>query len=122
MGSFIKTYDRVKDGRNAILALKRQCEGTSAVQTRKSLAYAKISSARYNGQKRGFTFDTYVQIHPSAHNTLAELNEPVPETKKVTDFLAAVLMILVLPMPRIWFLLMLQNSMIFRLVSSISRL
>ena len=88
--SFIKTYDRVKDGRSAVLALKRQCEGTSAVQTRKSLAYAKISSARYNGQKRGFTFDTYVQIHQSAHNTLAELNEPVPETKKVTDFLAGI--------------------------------
>mmetsp|Transcript_680 Transcript_680/g.982 ORF Transcript_680/g.982 Transcript_680/m.982 type:complete len:243 (-) Transcript_680:729-1457(-) len=88
--SFIKTYDRAKDGRNAILALKRQCEGTSAVQTRKSLAYAKISSARYNGQKRGFTFDTYVQIHQSAHNTLAELNEPVPETKKVTGFLAGI--------------------------------
>ena len=88
--SFIKTYDRVKDGRNAILALNRQCEGTSAVQTRKSLAYAKISSARYNGQKRGFTFDTYVQIHQSAHKALAELNEPVPETKKVTDFLAGI--------------------------------
>lgn len=88
--SFVKAFDRAKDGRGAVLALKRQCEGTSAVQSRKAAAYARIASARYTGQKRGFTFDTYVELHQSAHNTLAELNEPVPETKKVTDFLAGI--------------------------------
>jgi len=31
-----------------------------------------------------------VEIHQAAHNTLAELNEAVPETKKVTDFLAGI--------------------------------
>ena len=88
--SFIKTFDHQKDGRNAVLTLKRQCEGTSAIQTRKASAYAKISSAKYSGQKRNFTFDQYVEIHQAAYNTLAELDEGVPETKKVTDFLAGI--------------------------------
>mmetsp|Transcript_687 Transcript_687/g.1003 ORF Transcript_687/g.1003 Transcript_687/m.1003 type:complete len:475 (+) Transcript_687:126-1550(+) len=88
--SFVKAFDKTKDGRNAVLTLKRQCEGTSAIQTRKAAAYARIASARYNGQKRGFTFDTYVELHQTAYNTLSELNEAVPETKKVTDFLAGI--------------------------------
>jgi hypothetical protein len=87
--SFVKTFDRTKDGRNAVLSLKRQCEGTSAIQMQKA-AYARIASARFNGQKRGFTFDTYVELHQTAYNTLSELNEAVPETKKVTDFLAGI--------------------------------
>jgi hypothetical protein len=87
---FVKAFYRAKDGRGAILALKRQCEGTSAVQSCNAAAYARIALAHYNGQKRGFTFDTYVHLHQSAHNTLSELNEPVPETKKVTDFLAGI--------------------------------
>jgi len=88
--TFIKAFDRYKDGRNAVLTLKRQCEGTSAVQTRKASAYAKIASAKYSGQKRNFTFDQYVEIHQAAYNTLADLEEAVPETKKVKDFLAGI--------------------------------
>jgi len=88
--SFIKTFDRTKNGRGAVMALRRQCEGTSAIQSRKAAAYAKITSARYSGQKKSFTFDNYVKIHQGAHNTLADLGEAVPETKKVTDFLAGI--------------------------------
>jgi hypothetical protein len=88
--NFIKAFDRTKNGRGAVLALRRQCEGTSAVQSRKAAAYAKIATARYNGQKRTFTFDNYVEVHQGAHNTLLDLNEPGSETKKVTDFLAGI--------------------------------
>jgi hypothetical protein len=31
-----------------------------------------------------------VEVHQGAHNTLLDLNEPVPETKKVADFLAGI--------------------------------
>jgi len=88
--SFIKGLDRTKNGRDAILTLRRQCEGTLAIQSRKAMAYAKIASAHYSGYKKTFTFDSYVEMHQNAHNTLAELNETVPETKKVTDFLAGI--------------------------------
>jgi hypothetical protein len=86
--SFIKTFDRLKDGGNAVLTLRRQCEGTSVIQTRKASTYAKIALAKYSGQRRNFTFDQYVEIHQAAYNTLAELDEAVSETKKVADFLA----------------------------------
>ena len=72
--SFIKAFDRQKDGRNAVLTLCCQCEGTSAIQTRKASAYAKISLAKYNGQRRNFTFDQYVEVHQAAYNTLSELD------------------------------------------------
>jgi hypothetical protein len=88
--SFIKAFDQTKNGRGAVLALRHQCEGTLAVQSRKASAYAKIAYACSSGQKRTFTFDSYVEIHQEAHNTLADLDEPVPETKKVTDFLAGI--------------------------------
>jgi hypothetical protein len=88
--NFIKTFDRLKNSRGAVLALRRQCEGTSAIQSRQAAAYAKIATAKYNGQKCTFTFDNYVEVHQGAHNTLLDLNEPVPETKKVTDFLAGI--------------------------------
>ena len=88
--TFIKTFDRQRDGRSALLALKRQCEGTAAKQTRKAAAYAKIATAKYSGQSKRFTLDQYIQIHQSAHNTLADLEEPIAETKKVSDFLAGI--------------------------------
>jgi predicted acylesterase/phospholipase RssA len=88
--SFIKSHDRTKNGRAAVLALRRQCEGTSAVQSRKASAYAKIVAARYTGHRKTFTFDNYVEAHQAAYNTLADLGEAVPETKKVTDFLAGI--------------------------------
>jgi len=88
--TFIKSFDRQCDGRSALLALKRQCEGTAAKQTRKTAAYAKITTAKYSGQSKHFTLDQYIQIHQSAQNTLADLEEPVAETKKVSDFLAGI--------------------------------
>jgi hypothetical protein len=88
--SFVKAFDRARNGREAVLTLRRQCEGTSAIQSRKAAAYAKIVTARYSGHKKAFTFDHYVEMHQNAHNTLAELDEAVPETKKVTDFLAGI--------------------------------
>ena len=88
--SFIKQYDMAKDGRNAVLSLKRQCEGISAKQTRKAAAYAQIAAARFTGNSKRFTFDQYVEIHQTAYNTLMELNEVIPETKRVNDFLAGI--------------------------------
>jgi len=81
--SFIKAHDRTKNGRAAVLALRRQCEGTSAVQSRKASAYAKIAAARYTGHRKTFTFDNYVEAHQAAHNTLADLGEAVPELSLV---------------------------------------
>ncbi len=88
--SFIKKFDKLKDGRRAVLALKAQAEGTSAKLTRKQAAYASIASSAYLGPRKGFTFESYVTLHQSAHNELLDLDEPVSESKKVTDFLKGI--------------------------------
>ncbi|KAI2502036.1 hypothetical protein MHU86_12439 [Fragilaria crotonensis] len=88
--SFVKRFDRAKDGRSAVLALKAQAEGTSAKLTRKQTAYASIASSAYLGPRKGFTFANYVTLHQAAHNELFDLDEPVSESKKVTDFLKGI--------------------------------
>jgi hypothetical protein len=88
--SFVKRFDKNMDGRAAILALRRQCEGKTSVKTRKNKAYASIASSTYRGIRKQFTFAQYVAIHQAAHNELDDCNEPIPETKKVSDFLAGI--------------------------------
>jgi hypothetical protein len=89
--AFIKKFDKSKNGRGALMALKKQAEGNSAKRTRKAKAYASLAQARYRGERRSFDFSNYVQIHQDAHNELLELEEPVPATKKVQDFLSGIL-------------------------------
>ena len=88
--SFIRRFDQSKNGRAAVLAIKTQAEGRAAEDTRKQRAYAMIATARYAGPRRNWTFQSYVQRHQEAHNELLILQEPIPETKKVTDFLAGI--------------------------------
>jgi hypothetical protein len=88
--SFVKRFDRTMDGRSAIEALRRQCEGKTSIKTRKNKAYASISGSRYKGVRKQFTFSQYVTIHQAAHNELEDCGEPMPETKKVSDFLAGI--------------------------------
>jgi hypothetical protein len=49
-----------------------------------------LTSAIYKGPRRGYTFENYVSIHQDAHNEPLDLNEPVPEAKKVTEFLKGI--------------------------------
>jgi hypothetical protein len=64
--SFIKKYDKKKQGRKAVLALKMQAEGTSAKISRKAAVYASIASSSYNGPCKGFTFLSYITLHQAA--------------------------------------------------------
>jgi hypothetical protein len=88
--SFVKRFDNTMDGRGAIEALRRQCEGKTSVKTRKNKAYASIAGAVYRGIRKNFTFAQYVAIHQTGHNKLAACNEPIPEIKKVSDFFAGI--------------------------------
>ena len=72
------------------MALRRQCEGKTSIKTRKNDAYASIASSTYRGIRKQFAFAQYVAIHQSAHNEHDDCNEPIPETKKVSDFLAGI--------------------------------
>ena len=53
------------------------------------VSYAAIADAKFTGHGH-FSYQQYVHRHQKAHNTLAELDEPVAETKKVTNFLKSI--------------------------------
>ena len=88
--TFIKNFQRARNGRAAILALKAQSKGWSAIETRKQEAYAMLALACYAGPRCNWTFQEYVQHHQDVHQELEICNEAIPETKKVTDFLASI--------------------------------
>ena len=73
-----------------MFALKTQAEGTSTKITRKNQAYASIANSAYHGPQKGFTFSNYVTLHQAAHNELLDLEEPVAESKKVSNFLKGI--------------------------------
>jgi hypothetical protein len=90
--AFIKKFDRSKNGRGAVLALKKQVECNSAKWTRMAKAYTSlVVQARYHGECHHFEFGNYMQIHQDSHTELLDLEEPIPETKKVQDFLSGIL-------------------------------
>jgi len=65
-------------------------EGDTMKARLKAAAYQAITKANYQGPRRNFEFSTYVTIHQRAHQDLARYNEPVPELKKVRDFLEGI--------------------------------
>jgi hypothetical protein len=56
----------------------------------KQECYDAIAKANYQGPRRNFDFNTYVGIHQQAHQDLIRLGEPIPENKKVRDFLQGI--------------------------------
>jgi hypothetical protein len=61
------------------------------MQTRsKQECHDAISKSNYQGVKRNFNFSTYVAIHQQGHQDLICLGEPVPENKKVRNYLQGI--------------------------------
>ncbi len=56
----------------------------------KQECYQAIAKANYQGPRRNYDFSTYVAVHQQAHQDLLRLEEPIPENKKVRDFLAGI--------------------------------
>ncbi len=84
--TWIQDFERRRDGRGAWKALKEHFEGPSNQLRLKASAYAAIKRAEYKGAKN-FDYELYRRIHTQAHSDLARYGEPVPEAKKVKDFL-----------------------------------
>ena len=70
-------YDRSRNGRSAVTALRMQCEGDASNALRKARAYAKLENALYKGERKKFPFSRYIAIHQECHNELESLGEPV---------------------------------------------
>jgi len=88
--TYVRKFDATSNGRKAVLALKLQMDGETSLVTRKTRAYNDIATAAYRGERSGWTFAQYVAKHQTAHNELEQCEEPVAETKKVTDFLQGI--------------------------------
>jgi len=56
----------------------------------KEAAYASIANAKYLGEKKKFSFDTYINIHQEAYQDLRQHDEVIPEDKRVRDLLTAI--------------------------------
>jgi hypothetical protein len=80
--SFIGQFEKVKNGRAALFAVKSQAKGQSVqLRWRKTdKAYATLKAATYRGWMNGpYNFAWYVEVYQEAFNELADLGEPVPE-------------------------------------------
>ena len=88
--TYIKKYNKKENGRDAWLALFKQCEGLSSVTIKKNQAYAQLRDVKFMGVGRKYTLEDYTRAHESAHNDLIECNEEPAESKKVNDYLAGI--------------------------------
>jgi len=56
----------------------------------KDAAYAAISQARYYGDRKRFSFETYVTIHQDAYEDLEQYGQIVSADKRVRDLLQGI--------------------------------
>jgi hypothetical protein len=85
--SYILPFDKTSNGRAAWLSLTAHFEGESYSNRNVEEAYATIESLHYEGERRGFTFEKFVEKHNKAYLELERYGEPVLATKKVRDLI-----------------------------------
>jgi hypothetical protein len=85
--TYILGFDTAADGRGAWQALRDHFEGDGFRNRNVEEAYSTLEHLSYEGEKRGFTFEKFVERHMDCFLELARFNEPMLESKKVRDFL-----------------------------------
>ena len=73
--AYVKSFQRSRDGREAIKALRSHYLGSNMVNDRAAEAEAKLQSARYYGEKKRWNFESYVTIHKAQHQVMRDLKE-----------------------------------------------
>jgi hypothetical protein len=79
-----------RNGRAAWLALLEHYEGGAQRDCVKDVAYLAISQARYHGDCKCFSFETYVTIHQDAYEDLEQYGQVIPPDKRVRDLLQGI--------------------------------
>jgi hypothetical protein len=85
--TYILRFDGAADGRSAWLALRNHYEGDGFRNRNVEDAYTLLDKLSYAGEKKGFTFEKFVERHMECFLELARFDEPILELKKVHDFL-----------------------------------
>jgi hypothetical protein len=88
--TWMRQYNTLRDGRRAWQALVAHFEGDAQRDRVKDHAYASIAAAKYHGEKKKFSFETYVTIHQEAYEDLEQYGEHISEEKRVRDLLQGI--------------------------------
>jgi hypothetical protein len=72
---YIKPALRTRNGRDAYILLFDHFLGTNNVGNMASEAETKLTSTLYNGEKKCFTWETYVRIYTEQHSVLNGLKD-----------------------------------------------
>jgi hypothetical protein len=72
---YIKPALRTRNGRDAYMLLFDHFLGPNNVGNIASEAETKLTSTLYNGEKKRFTWETYVRIHTEQHSVLNGLKD-----------------------------------------------
>jgi hypothetical protein len=87
----INTFQCSRNGRATWKALIAYYKGDAMKTTSKQDSYQMIAIANGQGSRRNYDFNMYVSMHQQAHQELERLREPIPENKKIRDFLSGIL-------------------------------
>ena len=88
--TYIRHLDRTRDGRNAILTLRKRFEGDAFMHQAKQEAYDTMGTTTFSGDRRNWSFENYVNAHTRSHQILEENGEPPAESRKVDAFLRGI--------------------------------
>jgi hypothetical protein len=92
--TWIKSHGRRGDGRAAYWSLYNHYLGASKTDNVQASAEGKLNNTTYQGEKRQFNFERYVQIHKEQHTALDGLSQhgyaPMDERTKVRLLLAGI--------------------------------
>jgi hypothetical protein len=86
----MRAYNATRNGRASWQALINHFEGDAQRDRVKDHAYAAIAAAKYYGDRKKFTFETYVTIHQDSYTDLSQYGEIVSEEKRVRDLLQGI--------------------------------
>jgi hypothetical protein len=88
--SWISTYARRQDGREAYLSFKRHYLGESFTARTVAAADKTLETIFYDGKARNFTFENFSEKLTKAFTDLGENEEPYSDAKKVRKLLSAI--------------------------------
>jgi len=88
--TWMRAYNNTRNGRQAWISLVTHFEGDARRDRVKDMAYASIAAARYHGERKRFSFETYVTIHQDAYANLEQYGQHVSEEKRVRDLLMGI--------------------------------
>jgi hypothetical protein len=88
--TWMRAFNATRNGRASWQALINHFEEDAQRDRVKDHAYASISAAKYYGDRKKFTFETYLTIHQDVYADLSQYGKIISEEKRVRDLLQGI--------------------------------